>query len=241
LKSLFDFSGKKVLVVGGSSGIGNGIAQAFRRDGADVHIWGTRESARSYEGEPGSDLVGLGYTRVNVADSNAIETAPVPFDDLGVLVLSQGTLASDELTPASWQRVISINLDSLVHCCRKFYPLLKLTRGAIIIISSVAAIHPAREHPAYSASKAGAASLVKTLGQSWAPEGIRVNGLAPGFVDTKLARAGGGVDLEALRQAIPVRRLGTPADMAGIVQFLASPLANYLIGQTLMADGGLFS
>jgi 3-oxoacyl-[acyl-carrier protein] reductase len=82
---------------------------------------------------------------------------------------------------------------------------------------------------------------VKTLGQSWAPEGIRVNGLAPGFVDTKLARAGGGVDLEALRQSIPVRRLGTPADMAGIVQFLASPLANYLIGQTLMADGGLFS
>ena len=82
MKSVFDFSGKKVLVVGGSSGIGNGIAQAFRRDGADVHIWGTRESARSYEGEPGSDLVGLGYTRVNVADSNAIETAPVPFDDL---------------------------------------------------------------------------------------------------------------------------------------------------------------
>jgi 3-oxoacyl-[acyl-carrier protein] reductase len=241
VKSGFDFGGKKVLVVGGSSGIGNGVAQAFRRDGADVHVWGTRDSARSYEGEPGSNLSGLGYSHVNVAHANAIEAAPAPFDSLDVLVLSQGTVASDELAPDSWDRVMSVNLDSLVHCSRKFYPLLKQTHGAIIIIASVAAFHPTPNHPAYCASKAGAASLVRTLGQSWAPAGIRVNGLAPGFVDTKLARSAGGVDLEALRQSIPVGRLGTPADMAGIVQFLASPLAHYIIGQTLMADGGLFS
>ncbi len=96
-------------------------------------------------------------------------------------------------------------------------------------------------NPAYAASKAGAISLTKTLGQAWARDGIRVNGLAPGLVDTKLTKATtqNPKRLEAALRRIPLRRAGTPNDMAGAALFLASPLASYVQGHTLVADGGL--
>ena len=87
-----DFSGKRVLVVGGSSGIGNGIAHAFRFRGAEVHVWGTRAAASDYSVEEGSDLAGLGYSCVDVGDPDAISAAPLPFAGLDVLVLCQGTV-----------------------------------------------------------------------------------------------------------------------------------------------------
>src|SRR5690606_30925734 len=88
-----DFSGKTVLVVGGSSGIGNGIAQAFRRRGADVHVWGTRASASDYAGDEGSDLDGLGYSQVDVSDIDAIERLTPAFSQLDILIQCQGTVA----------------------------------------------------------------------------------------------------------------------------------------------------
>ena len=87
-----DFTGKCVLVVGGSSGIGNGIAQAFAARGAQVHVWGTRATAADYRADEGSDLAGLGYSCVDVGNPDAIEAAPVPFDRLDVLVLCQGVV-----------------------------------------------------------------------------------------------------------------------------------------------------
>ncbi|MBL4612382.1 MAG: SDR family oxidoreductase, partial [Emcibacter sp.] len=96
-------------------------------------------------------------------------------------------------------------------------------------------------NPAYAASKAGAINLTKTLGQAWAKDGIRVNGLAPGLVATKLTKV--TTDNPKRRDAalakIPIGRLGKPEDMAGVALFLASPLANYVCGQTLLVDGGL--
>ncbi|MBT6277705.1 MAG: SDR family oxidoreductase, partial [Chromatiales bacterium] len=99
----------------------------------------------------------------------------------------------------------------------------------------------ARGNPAYSASKAGAIGLTKTLGEAWAPEGIRVNGIAPGFVDTKITKVttANPKCLQQTLAAIPCGRLGTPDDMAGAALFLASPLASYIAGQTLVVDGGL--
>ena len=86
----FDFSGKTVLVVGGSSGIGNGVAQAFRRSGAKVHVWGTRATAGDYAGEEGSDLTALSYAQMDVSDFAAVEAYRPPFETLDVLVNCQG-------------------------------------------------------------------------------------------------------------------------------------------------------
>jgi len=238
-----DFTGRHVLVVGGSSGIGNGIAQAFRARGAAVHVWGTRANSADYDLADGSDLAGLGYTSVDVGDPAAIEAAPLPFSGLDVLVLSQGTVVykRGEFEQPGWDKVFAVNLDSLMHCCRKFKPQLLETLGSVIIVSSVSGFKANLGNPAYAASKAGAVSLTKTLGQAWAPEGIRVNGLAPGLVDTKLTKVttASPERLAGAVARIPQRRMGTPEDMAGAAVFLASPLAAYVTGHTLVVDGGL--
>ncbi len=238
-----DFSGRRVLVVGGSSGIGNGIAHGFATRGADVHVWGTRASAADYDPADGSDLSGLGYSSVNVADPDAIEAAAAPFATLDILVLCQGTVVykRGEFERAGWDHVMAVNLDSLMHIARKFKALLVDTQGSIIIVSSISGLKANVGNPAYAASKAGAISLTKTLGQAWGPEGVRVNGLAPGLVDTKLTKVTtqNPDRLAGALANIPQRRMGTPADMAGAALFLASPLASYVTGHTLIVDGGL--
>lgn len=238
-----DFSGKTVLVVGGSSGIGNGIAHGFRERGADVHVWGTRASAADYSAEDGSDLSGLTYTQVNVGDPDEIENAKATFDKLDVLILCQGIVAYKraEFEREGWDRVMSVNLDSLMHCGRKFKPMLMDAKGSVVIVSSISGLSANIGNPAYAASKAGAISLTKTLGQAWARDGIRVNGLAPGLVDTKLTKVTteNPKRLEGALRSIPVGRAGEPSDMAGAALFLASPLASYVCGHTLIVDGGL--
>ncbi|MFM5917596.1 MAG: SDR family NAD(P)-dependent oxidoreductase [Novosphingobium sp.] len=238
-----DFTGKRVLVVGGSSGIGNGIAHGFRLRGADAHVWGTRANASDYDPADGSDLNGLGYTCVDVGDPDAIEAAPLPFDGLDVLVLCQGTVVykRGEFAREGWDRVMAVNLDSLMHCANKFREQLATARGSVIIVSSISGYKANIGNPAYAASKAGAISLTKTLGQAWAPLGIRVNGLAPGLVDTKLTKVttDNPERLAGALARIPDGRMGTPEDMAGTAIFLASPLASYVTGHTVVVDGGL--
>jgi 3-oxoacyl-[acyl-carrier protein] reductase len=227
-----DFTGKRVLVVGGSSGIGNGIAHAFRHRGASVHVWGTRATAADYAGSEGSDLAGLGYTCVDVSDPELIDEAPSPFEGLDVLVLCQGTVVyrRGEFERQGWDTVMAVNLDSVMDCARKFRSALAATKGSIIVVSSIAGFKANIGNPAYAASKAGAVSLTKTLGQAWAR-----------LVDTKLTKV---TTENPERRAgalasIPQGRLGTPGDMAGAALFLASPLASYVTGHTLVVDGGL--
>jgi len=238
-----DFGGRTVLVVGGSSGIGNGIAQAFRQRGAEVHVWGTRATAADYRASEGSDLGGLHYAQVDVADGAAIAAATPPADKLDVLVLCQGTVLykRQEFEAAGFARVLDVNLHSVMACATRFRPLLAASRGALITVSSVAGYGANVGNPAYAASKAGVISLTRTLAAAWAGEGIRVNGVAPGLVDTKLTKVT-TENPDRLRRAlaqIPAGRLGTPAEMAGAVLFLASPLSAYVFGQTLRVDGGL--
>ncbi|MBK7161601.1 MAG: SDR family oxidoreductase [Sphingomonadales bacterium] len=238
-----DFTGKHVLVVGGSSGIGNGIAHGFRERGAKVHVWGTRANAADYDPADGSELSGLGYSCVDVSDPDAIEGAAMPFDTLDVLVLCQGTVVykRGEFERPGWDHVMAVNLDSLMHISRKFKPQLLDSKGSVIIVSSISGLKANIGNPAYAASKAGAISLTKTLGQAWGPEGIRVNGLAPGLVDTKLTKVTtqSPERLAGALANIPQRRMGLPVDMAGAAIFLASPLASYVTGHTLIVDGGL--
>jgi 3-oxoacyl-[acyl-carrier protein] reductase len=237
-----DFTGKRVLVVGGSSGIGNGIAHAFKARGAKVAVWGTRPQDQ-YRAEDGSDLNGLIYAQVDASDSDAVASAADPFDGLDVLVLAQGTVLyrKGEFEMDGFRKVVGVNLDSLMACSMRFLEALKASGGNIVTISSTAAFHATRGNPAYNASKAGAVALTRTLGQAWAGDGVRINGVAPGLVDTKLTKVTteNPERLAGALRGIPLGRLGTPEDMAGAVLFLASPLASYVTGQTLIVDGGL--
>lgn len=239
----FDFSGRTVLVVGGSSGIGNGIAQAFAARGAEVHVWGTRPGAGDYAAAEGSDLTGLHYVRLDVADAAAIDRYRPPFSRLDVLVLAQGIVIykRGEFKTEAFRRVVEVNLTSLMSCAAKFHDMLAATKGALIIISSTAAFHATRGNPAYNASKSGAVGLTRSLAQAWAADGIRVNGIAPGLVATKLTTVttDDPQRLAGALERIPLGRLGTPSDIAGAALFLASPLAGYIVGQTLVVDGGL--
>jgi 3-oxoacyl-[acyl-carrier protein] reductase len=238
-----DFSGKVVLVVGGSSGIGNGIARAFLDRGAAVHVWGTRPSAEDYADNEGSDLSGLNYVCVDVSNGQTVEAIEVPFRTLDVLVLCQGTVLyrRAEFTLEGWRKVVSVNLDSVMACALRFRAMLAQSRGSIVIVSSVSGFKSSKGNPAYAASKAGAIGLTRSLSAAWAGEGIRVNGLAPGLVDTKLTKVTTEHPkrLEAMLSLVPAGRMGTPDEMAGAALFLASPLASYVNGHTLVVDGGM--
>jgi len=238
-----DFSGQTVLVVGGASGIGNGIAHAFRLRGAQVHVWGTRPGAADYRADEGSDLAGLHYMQMDVADFAAVAAVQPAFASLDVLVLCQGTVLykRQEFEMPGFDRVLGVNLHSVMACANRFRDMLAARRGALVTVSSVAGYGANVGNPAYAASKAGVVSLTRTLAVAWAPLGIRVNGIAPGLVDTKLTKVTTEHPqrLQRALAQIPVQRLGTPAEMAGAVLFLASPLAAYVCGQTLRVDGGL--
>ena len=238
-----DFSGRQVLVVGGSSGIGNGIAQAFRVRGARVFVCGTRARAADYSAEEGSHLEGLDYAQLDVSDAGAIERFRAPFERLDMLVLAQGAVIyrRGEFEMAGFRKVLEVNLMSLMACATKFHSMLREAKGSLIIVSSTAAYHSTMGNPAYNASKTGAVGLTRTLGQAWAEDGIRVNGIAPGLVDTKMTKVttANPKRLEGALSRITLKRLGTPADMAGAALFLASPLSSYIVGQTIVVDGGL--
>ncbi|KPP93922.1 SDR family NAD(P)-dependent oxidoreductase [Erythrobacter sp. HL-111] len=238
-----DFTDKRALVIGGSSGIGNGIAQGFRAAGAQVIVTGTRPDSGDYLEAEDSDFTGLAYERLDVRERDAADALAAKIGPVDVLVQSQGVVRYKraEFTREGWDAVVDVNLNSVMDVARAFHPGLAERGGSMIVVSSVAAFKSTIGTPAYAASKAGAASLVKTLGEAWARDGVRVNGIAPGLVPTKLTAVTTDHPerREASLRAIPLGRMGTPEDMAGAALFLASPLSAYMTGQTLVVDGGL--
>src|SRR6202158_6178108 len=118
---------------------------------------------------------------------------------------------------AGFRKVLEVSLISLMACAGKFHSMLSASKGSLIIVSSTAAYHSTKGNPAYNASKTGAVGLTRTLGQAWSEDGIRVNGIAPGLVDTKMTKVttSNPKRLGNAMQRIPLGRLGTPTDMAG--------------------------
>jgi len=236
-----DFNEKNVLVVGGSSGIGLACAQAFASRGARVAVTGTRADKDAY-GDVAEALEPFAFSTLNVATPGAIEAWTPPFEALDVLVLSQGAVQyrRKEFEAEAFRQVVEVNLNSLMACAQKLAPALEARGGSLIIISSVGGLRAARGNPAYSASKAGAIHLTRTLGDAWAGRGIRVNGIAPGLIATKMTEVttSDPTRLQERLRGIPLNRLGRPEEIAGVAMFLASPLAAYIVGETIVVDGG---
>lgn len=239
---MLNLEGKTALVIGGSSGIGNGIAQTFLSHGARVHVCGTRASAAAYDGEEGSDLTGLGYSQLDVSDPGAMASWNPGLDRLDILVLSQGAVKykRQEFEIDTFRQVVEVNLNSIMQLSTKFLPLLQESQGSIIVIGSIGAFKSVKGNPAYAASKAGAFGLTRTLGDAWGSIGVRVNGIAPGMIATKMTSVTTQHEgrLQAALDTISLGRLGTPQDVANVALFLASPLAGYITGQTIVVDGG---
>lgn len=239
---IIDFTGATVLVTGGTAGIGNGMARAFLEQGATVHVTGTRPSATDYADLDGSDLTNLLYHQLDVADSEAVAAFAPGLDRLDVLVNNAGAVVfgKKEFELDTFRGVVDVNLNGLMAVCVRFRDALAAAGGSIVNIASVAAFRATPFNPAYSASKGAVRSLTSSLAVAWGPRGVRVNGVAPGYVATRLT---GPMQDPTLRSAsidrTPLGRWGTPEDMAAAVLFLASPMASYITGQVLIVDGGM--
>lgn len=236
-KNALDFSGKNVLVTGASDGIGYGIANAFHQAGADVIITGTRQ-AGGYD----NDFSNFRFIQLNVTDPASVESLEGAIDTLDVLVNSVGTVLykSKEFEREGFEYVVNVNLSGIMHVCNVFKDKLAARQGNIVNLDSVVAYRVARNNPAYSASKIALKHLNEVLAWKWGKLGIRVNGIGPGFVPTKLTNNQMTPDAQKTFVAkTPAGRYGTPEDMAGPVLFLASPLASYVTGVSFPVDGGL--
>jgi 3-oxoacyl-[acyl-carrier protein] reductase len=234
-----DFSGKTVLVVGGTSGLGNGIAKKFKEQGATVEIWGTRASLADYNDER-CDYAGYRYQQVDVTSTKQIDKAANKFASLDVLILSQGILMPDEYNIETFRKVVEVDLVSVMSCCMAFENALKAAKGSVVMMNSVAAYQAFSISPAYIAAKNGLIGIGRVLAKKWGPDQVRVNGIACGVVVTRMMD--GLTSNPTYHQAIlakqPLGRLGSVEEVANVTLFLASPLASYITGQTIIADGG---
>jgi len=239
----FDFAGAAVLVTGGTSGIGHAIASAFAAAGADVTVTGTRPSSADYD----TDLSASAYRRVEMTDPASIDALVGSLDALDVLVNNAGANfpgGRDEWDPDAFATSVELNLAGpmrLTVGCRRLLAASELEGGASVIsVVSMAAFRAIPLVPGYASAKAGLVALTGNLARQWVGYGIRVNAVAPGVIETPMTAPLAALPelLEAELQHTPMGRLGTPAEVAGAVLFLASSAASFITGHTLAVDGG---
>lgn len=233
-----DFSGKHVLVTGGSQGIGYETAKAFADAGADVTITGTRTSAVDYE----DDLSAFRYVQCDVSDADQRAALCNGIAALDVLVNNAGMGGgAKEFEMDTFRHVLEVNLMSIHDISNRLFPLLEESRGNIVNIGSCASFLSIPNAPAYTTSKAAVLGITRAQADQGAKVGVRANMVAPGFIETRMTSGlDGNAEFKAkLLRTIPMRRMGTPGEMASIVLFLASDGASYITGQSLIADGGL--
>ena len=233
-------SKRKILVTGGSSGIGAAIAQVFASNEDYVIATGaTKEEVERAQVQ--SKSTAISFQELDVRDGNAVQACIDEIDSLDVLVNCAGVIRRNaEHEPEVFADVIDINLNGSMRVCTAAREKLKQRKGCIINTASMLSFFGGGLVPGYSASKGGIAQLTKSLAIAYAPDGIRVNAVAPGWIATQLTQAlqEDPQRSEAILSRTPLGRWGEPADVAGPVLFLASDAARFVTGVVLPVDGG---
>jgi 3-oxoacyl-[acyl-carrier protein] reductase len=241
---------QKAIVTGASTGIGRGIAVGFAKAGADVAV---HYSKNVDEAERTAAMIREAGRRAVLVRGNFLKPAEIERcmseavaglgGSVDVLVNNVGDLIQrvpfSSFETALWDDVIALNLSSVFHAIRTVLP--HFAPGARIInVSSLSALNGAGKHAfAYAAAKGGMVSMNRSLANEFAPLGIRVNCIAPGVVKTPFHdRFNTPEVLETVRKSLPLQRLGTPDDIAGVALFLASPLSAFMTGEVVEANGG---
>ncbi len=234
-----EFAGKRALITGGTGGIGAAIAKAL--NSVDCQVIATGVSQREVN-DFESSVSGIAATVLDVTDGDAITNLVNQIDQLDILVNCAGIILRDgtEFDDAGFQKVIDVNLTGTMRVCTACRPQLNSSRGCILNIASMLTFFGSGVAPGYSASKGGVAQLTKSLAIAWADEGIRVNAIAPGWIETDLTRK--LVDDRTRSASIvnrtPMRRWGLPDDVTGAALFLCSSAASFITGVVLPVDGG---
>lgn len=240
----YNFTNTKVLVTGGTSGIGAACAAAFAAAGASVTITGTKPAASHYE----ADLSLYRYLPLDVTDNDQVDALPTKLDGLDVLIHSGGvalaSLGMDEYQPDIFELAVRMHLTSVYRLSHGCLDMLSASRlpsgGSIVSMASMSSYFGVGVVPGYGAAKAGLVQMMKTMAVSWSDKNIRANAIAAGLIKTRqtkpitdMAKEG-----EHFFDRTPLGRFGEPEDVANAALFLSSANASYITGQTLNVCGG---
>lgn len=226
---------RRAIVTGGGTGLGRACVQALLEDGYEVLSLGL-------DREDPIDHPALESRAFDVTDAAAIAALAAETDGLDALICAAGTILHEgrEFTDEGFARVMEVNLRGTQSLCFALRPALAARRGAVVTFASMWSIFGSARNPAYSASKGAVESLTRAMAAAWAPEGIRVNAVAPGWVRTRMAVAAMTNPERAgpILARIPQGRWGEPAEVGAVIRFLVSPAASYVTGVVLPIDGG---
>ena len=241
--------GKVALVTGAARGIGKAVALKFAAEGADIAF--TDLVINDDATQTVAELEAFGH-KVKAYASNAanfdethavVEQIKEDFGHIDILVNNAGITKDGlmlKMTEAQWDAVIAVNLKSAFNFIHALLPIMMRQKGGSIInMSSVVGIHGNAALANYAASKAGMIALAKSVGQEMGRKGIRANAIAPGFIETAMTHALPEEVRKGWMEKIPLRRGGTPEDIANVATFLASDLSSYVTGQVIQVDGGM--
>lgn len=245
-----DLTGKIAIVTGGAQGIGKAIAETLTQAGAnviisDVNLNGAQETAKEIAEKFQKETLAVGGNVSEYSDCEKIvQVAVEKFSRIDILVNNAGITRDNlilRMTDAEWDAVLSVNLKGAFNCIKAVSKImLKQRQGKIINIASVVGLMGNAGQANYSASKGGLIALTKTVAREFASRNITVNAIAPGYIQTKMTEVLSEEARQKLITLIPLNKLGTPQDVANAVLFLASPLADYITGQVISVNGGMY-